>query len=177
MLQHFFRTMQLGLKDLGLHKLRSSLATVGIVLGVASVIVMLAVGEAARYEAVRQIKELGATNIIIRSVKPSKDSQETVNSEEILTYGLTSKDLDRIQTTIPTVSCATPMREFRYDARFHDRKLDVRVVGVLPTFLEMNGLHMSRGRFLNDLDNERFENYCVIGAETAETLFPVDDPV
>jgi putative ABC transport system permease protein len=177
MLRNLIRTIELGFKDVRVHKLRSSLATTGIVLGVASVIVMLAVGEAARFEAVRQIKELGATNIIVRSVKPSKDTEESVDNEEILTYGLTGKDLDRMQNTIPTVLSATPLREFRKEARYLDRKLEVRVVGVLPAYLRMNTLHLSRGRFLTELDNERFENVCVLGAETAATLFPLDDPI
>ncbi len=177
MLYHFLRTFRLGVKDVALHKLRSSLATVGIVLGVASVIVMLAIGEAARYEAVRQIKELGAANIIVRSVKPARDSQEGVDNEMILTYGLTEQDLERLQTTIPTIVSATPLREFRKEVRYLDRKLEARIVGVLPAFLEMNGLGLTRGRFFTELDNQRFANYCVLGAETAETLFPLDDPV
>ena len=52
----------------------------GIVLGVASVIVMLAVGEAARFQAIQQIEELGATNIILRSVKPVEESKQGANS-------------------------------------------------------------------------------------------------
>jgi len=177
MLQQISRTLRLGIKDVAVHKLRSSLATVGIVLGVASVIVMLAIGEAARYEAVRQIKELGATNIIVRSVKPAKETQEDSNNEMILTYGLTDMDLERIETTIPTIVSATPMREFKKEVRYLDRKLEARVVGVLPAFLEMNGLRVARGRFLNNVDNDRFENFCVLGAETAQILFPLEDPI
>jgi putative ABC transport system permease protein len=177
MLGQLVRTFRLGIRDVSLHKLRSILATVGIVLGVASVIVMLAVGEAARYEAVRQIEELGACNIIVRSVKPTKDTQENADNEQILNYGLTTKDLERLQATIPTVTAATPLREFRKEVRYLDRKLEARVVGVLPSYLRMNSLRMSRGRFLTELDDERFENYCVLGAETAEQLFIMDDPI
>jgi ABC-type antimicrobial peptide transport system permease subunit len=64
MLVQVLSTIRLGLKSLGIHKLRSSLATLGIVLGVASVILMLAVGEAARFEAVRQSNVLGTVNPI-----------------------------------------------------------------------------------------------------------------
>ena len=42
--------------------------------------------------------------------------------------------------------------------------LEGRVVGVMPDFLEMNGLHLSHGRFISPLDNERFENVAVLGA-------------
>src|SRR6516165_1557456 len=94
-------TLRLGIKSLGVHRLRSTLTTMGIVLGVASVIVMLAVGEAARFQAIQQIKELGATNIIVRSVKPNEDNTRS-RQEGIFQYGLNSRDLERIVTTIPT---------------------------------------------------------------------------
>ncbi len=174
MLSSFARTFRLGLKSLGVHKLRSVLATMGIVLGVASVIVMLAVAEAARYEAVRQIKQLGATNIIVRSVKPARDSQET---EEILSYGLTRYDLERIDETIPSVVSVTPLREFRKEVRHLDHKLEARVVGVMPNYWTMNGLRLSKGRFLSELDNDRLANVCVLAAESAATLFPLEDPL
>jgi putative ABC transport system permease protein len=168
--------LRVGLKSIGVHRLRSTLTVLGIVLGVGSVIVMLAVGEAARYQAIQQIKDLGATNVIVRSVKPTEDNKENKGSE-ILQYGLTKRDMERIRDTIPTVLSVTPIREFRKDIRYHDLKLEGRVVGVTPNFLEMNGLHMSRGRFISELDDERFANVAVLAAETAEKLFPLDDPI
>jgi putative ABC transport system permease protein len=174
--ERLLHILRIGFKSIGVHRLRSTLTIMGIVLGVASVIVMLAVGEAARHQAIQQIKDLGAANIIVRSIKPVEDTKKT-RQEGILRYGLTYPDVDRIRSTIPTVLSVTPMREFRKELRFLDHKLEGRVVGVAPNFLEMNGLHLSRGRFLNDLDNERFENVAVLAAETAEILFPVDDPL
>jgi putative ABC transport system permease protein len=169
-------TLRVGLKSIALHRLRSILTILGIVLGVGSVIVMLAVGEAARFKAIEQIKDLGATNIIVRSMKPIDDKKES-QQQWMLDYGLTSADVERILTTVPTVVSVTPLREFRKDLRHLDHKLEGRVVAVMPNFLEMNGLKMSRGRFLSDVDNERFANVCVLAAETAETLFPVEDPI
>jgi putative ABC transport system permease protein len=151
------------------------LTVLGIVLGVASVIVMLAVGEAARYEAVRQLQELGATNLIIRSIRPQDDQEKPEGF--VLTYGLTMADAERMIGTLPTVRRITPLREFRKDARHADRHLEARVVSVLPEYLTMNGLHMTSGRFISPTDNDRFENVAVLGAETADTLFPLKDPV
>ncbi|HEV3083494.1 MAG TPA: ABC transporter permease [Gemmataceae bacterium] len=170
-------TLRLGLKSIRVHPLRSSLTVMGIVLGVASVILMLAIGEAARFQAIQQIKDLGATNIIVRSVKPAEEDKRQNTRQFILNYGLTLADMERIAVTIPTVSSVTPMREFRKDVRFLDRKLDARVVGVSPNFLQMNGLKMSLGRFVSDMDDETYANVAVLGAELAEKLFPVDDPI
>src|SRR3954463_13167082 len=93
MSDRFFHVLHLALRSLAAHRLRSFLTALGIVLGVASVIVMLAVGEAARFEAVRQLEELGATTIIVRSVKPNEEKERT-RGVDILTYGLTLADMD-----------------------------------------------------------------------------------
>ncbi len=168
--------LRLSLHSLLVHQLRSILTILGIVLGVGSVIVMLSVGEAARYEAIQQIQELGATNIIVRSVKPMDDSKKDAD-QEILTYGVTIEDKQRIEETIPSVVSVTPMREFRKDADYLDHKLEARVVAVMPEYFPSNGLRLSKGRLINRRDNEGFENVAVLGAETAEKLFPIDDPI
>jgi len=173
---HLFYLVRLSVRNLFVHRLRSSLTVLGIVFGVASVIVMLAVGEAARFEAVEQIRQLGATNIIIRSVKPSDESRDQTG-DDILTYGLTRDDMDRLAATLPPVRSVTPLRDFRHDVRRFDRKLEARVVAVMPEYPKMNGLKIAHGRFLSELENERFENVAVLGADTAEILFPMDDPI
>ncbi len=170
-------TLRIGFKSIGVHRLRSTLTTLGIVLGVGSVIVMLAVGEAARFKAIEQIKDLGATNIIVRSIKPSADDNKQDKNQFTLQYGVTQQDMERIADTIPTVTSVTPFREFRKDLRSLEHKLECRVVGVTPNFLEMNGLTLSYGRFISPVDNERYENVAVLGAEAAEKLFPIDNPV
>jgi putative ABC transport system permease protein len=171
-----FYLVRLSVRNLFVHGMRSSLTMLGIVFGVASVIAMLSVGEAAGIEAVEQIRQLGATNIIVRSVRPSDDDRDQTG-EDVFTYGLTRDDMDRLLATLPTVRTVTPLREFRQDVRRFDRKLEARVVSVMPEYQKMNGLKIARGRFLSQLENERFENVAVLGAETAEILFPMEDPV
>ncbi len=70
------RTLRSGFKSLLLHKLRSGLATLGILIGVTAVIWLVALGEGVSYQAQQQIKDLGATNIIVRSVKPPMQSSK-----------------------------------------------------------------------------------------------------
>src|SRR5258708_13312410 len=100
--------LRLSLHSLLVHQLRSILTILGIVLGVGSVIVMLSVGEAARYEAIQQIQELGATNIIVRSVKPMDDSKKDAD-QETLTYGFPIKDKQPNKETIPRLISITPI--------------------------------------------------------------------
>src|SRR6516164_2733819 len=92
----FSHVLRLGLRSLAAHRLRSGLSTLGIVLGVGSVIVMLAVGEAARYQALKQLEDLGANTILLRSTKPTQEPEQR-QGVDLLAYGLTYKDVDRIR--------------------------------------------------------------------------------
>src|SRR5260221_11766095 len=108
------RTIQLGVKSLMLHKLRSVLTMLGIIFGVCSVIAMLAIGEGASYEAQEAIKKLGSQNIILRSVKPADESRSSGNTGRRmgLKYGLTYEDAGSLQSTIPRVGGVLPIRIF-----------------------------------------------------------------
>jgi hypothetical protein len=108
-----WRGLRLGLKSLMLHKLRSGLTALGLIFGVAAVISMLAVGEGASRDAQLRIEELGATNIILRSVKPSDEVQAASGRPAalILRYGLKYADFERIVGTVPTIKRVLPVRE------------------------------------------------------------------
>jgi putative ABC transport system permease protein len=167
----------LAIGSLKLHKLRSFLTVLGLVFGVASVIVMLAIAEGASFDAQQQIESLGVRNVIVRSKKPLEETRKEGEEDAVIIYGLTYEDLDRIESTVPTVVAATPLREFRQEVRHLDRSLQGRVVGVTPGYAAMNSLSMAQGRFIRDVDDSQFRNVCVIGAELAERLFPYDDPI
>ncbi|MEX0613238.1 MAG: ABC transporter permease [Pirellulales bacterium] len=171
----FLQTLRLGVKSLLLHKLRSGLAVLGIMIGVTAVIWLVAMGEGVSHQAQEQIKELGATNIIVRSIKPVGNSDQTAGM--FVSYGLLRSDYDRISTTIPTIRRAVPLREISKEVRYLGRTVESRVVGCTPDYLAMNNLELGRGRFLSDRDLDRVDNVCVLAHETAGQLFPYEDPI
>ncbi len=172
----FLQTLRLGLKTLLLHKLRSGLAVLGIMIGVTAVIWLVAMGEGVSYEAQQQIKDLGATNIIVRSIKPA-GNQSGLQTARFLSYGVLRDDFKRITSTIPTVVRAVPLREIQKEVRYMDKTSEIRLVGCTPDYLEMNNLKLAEGRFISDRDEDRVDNVCVLGAESANQLFPFEDPV
>lgn len=176
MLSRLFQTFRLGFKSLLLHKLRSGLAMLGIMIGITAVIWLVALGEGVSYQAQQQIKELGATNIIVKSVKPPQESSRGGGGFYV-DYGLLREDYDRISETIPTVKKAVPMREIRKEARFGSRTADIRLIGCTTDYYEINHLTMERGRFLSHRDLDRRDNVAVIGSEAAKQLFPYEDPI
>ncbi len=175
MLSSFLRTFLNGFKSLMLHKLRASLAMLGILIGVTAVIWLVALGEGVSYQAQQQIKELGATNIIVKSIKPVSGAASSKGSF-FIEYGVTRDDFERIRT-IPTIIRSVPMRDIAKEARFMDRKCDVRFIGCTADYYDINHLTMDRGRFLSDRDGIDRDNVCVIGNETARQLFPYEDPI
>jgi putative ABC transport system permease protein len=171
----FLRTFQLGLKSLLLHPMRSLLTVLGIFIGVASVIWLLAIGEGISQEIQRQIAGLGADNIIIRSIKPP--AEVTASSSGPVPYGLKRDELDLLVQTIPTIEWALPIREVRRTFTFNGRNLDGRLVGCTPEYFDVTRLELDRGRLLTEADINEKQTYCVIASGAAETLFPFEDPV
>jgi putative ABC transport system permease protein len=178
MFVRLLRTIRLATKSVLLHKLRSGLTILGIVFGVFSVIAMLAIGEGASAQAQRQVLELGATNIIIRSIKPPDDTSQNSSgrNSRVLTFGLLRTDFNLL-SSIPTVLKATPIREIIQEARFKDHTMNARLVGCTPEYQEMNHLHLLRGRFISEIDQQQAVNVAVIADEVVRQLFPVEDPL
>ncbi|QDU78667.1 Macrolide export ATP-binding/permease protein MacB [Polystyrenella longa] len=171
------RTVRSALKSLMLHKLRSGLTMLGIVFGVFSVIAMLAIGEGASLQAQKQVLELGATNIIIISVKPPAETQQSNSSSRVLQYGLLRSDYDLLIKTIPTVVSAVPIRESQQHVRYLDKEMNSRLVGCTEEYIGMNHLEVERGRFISEQDQVNMLNVAVIAREVADTLFPLSDPI
>ena len=107
------REIRLGLKTLMLHKLRSMLTMLGVVFGVGSVIAMLAVGEGASRNALEQIRKLGSTNILVRSMQPAEEASSQRQRARVSMYGLTYQDHLRLEKTIPDVQRVVPVKVVR----------------------------------------------------------------
>ncbi|MBM3835024.1 MAG: FtsX-like permease family protein [Verrucomicrobia bacterium] len=173
------RTVRLGIKSLWLHRLRSLLTVLGIVFGVCSVIAMLAISEGASFEAQEQIKNLGSQNIILRSVKPPEEQKvsDKNNQSYVLQYGLTYTDIKRIEATIPGVTVVVPARIIREYVWNISRRVDCDVMGTVPWYPQMRNHRVTKGRFFSEAEMEEKANVCVLSAEMAEKLFPLDSPM
>jgi putative ABC transport system permease protein len=169
------QTAQLGLKSLLLQKMRAGLAALGIFIGTTTVIWLVAMGEGVSYQAQQQIKELGATNIIIRSKQPNTSSNGQDANSRIKIYGLLRDDYRRIVENIPSVDRAVPMREVRFELRLGNRTADSVLVGCVEDYLQLNRLEIARGRWLTPRD--RGKKVVVLADDTAKRLFPYENPI
>ncbi|HUT36752.1 MAG TPA: ABC transporter permease [Planctomycetota bacterium] len=171
------RTIRMGLKSIWLHKLRSVLTSVGIILGVCSVIVMLAIGEGLSYEVQEQIRQLGSNNIIIHSVKPPEEGNVATEQTRALKYGLTYIDAERLRSTIPNVEVVVPVRLVRRHIVHNQRRVDGNIVGTVPWYREVANRVLLRGRFLTTVDMHAQAAVCVLNEPLSRKLFPIEEPL
>ena len=156
--------------------MRTVLTVLGIFIGVAGVISLLAIGEGISQEAQRQIEGLGADNIMIRSIKPLNPPEASA-SAFILPYGLLREDYALLVETLPTIKSALPIREMRRMVRYADNTIETRVVGCTPEYAEVTRLFLERGHFITDAEVKMAQNHCVLASQVVERLFPYEDPL
>ena len=174
---HMGRIIRLGMINIWRHRMRSILTVLGIVLGVSSVIAMLAIGEGASYEAQEQIKKLGSQNIIIRSVKPPSTEEVGQSNTFYTEYGITYEDAERIQVTIPSVDVMVPQRKIRSELSYKRKQADGNVIGTMPWHPKITNQKVMMGRFFTDLEYEGRKSVCVIGIGLAQKLFSYQYPI
>ena len=171
-------TILLGLKSLRLHALRSILTSLGIVLGVASVIVMVSIGEGNKQTALRAIESLGATNIIVRSQRPPES--QSVGSQRrsfVANFGMTEIDLKRLEEFVDAVTII-PLKSVGSEISRGATRTTSQTFGTTPALLGAAKLRISPGgRYLVDSDSKRRATVAVIGYEIAKLFYPLSNPV
>jgi len=176
---HFKKTVQVGVKSIYSNGLRSLLTVLGIVIGVAAVIAMLAVSEGSSYEAQQQFRDLGASNILLKSVKPAE--AEAGNSmrfgPQALVYGLTNADIDTIRLTIPGVTGVIPSRIVKKNIWNQGYSTNSDIVGTTVDYPDSRNYNLRAGRFFSEYEVLERQNVTVLSDEVAGQLFPIVDPI
>ena len=149
----FFRIIQVGFKGLRLHKLRSGLTMLGMIIGVWAVITLVAIGEGASHDAQEAIKALGAKNVIIRSIRPPSMNAQMQGDWEsffrrwMAIYGLKNTDATRIKKTVPGVKRVLPILNKRLNVVHGSREVDCQLIGTYPYYPEFTQSKIIAGQF------------------------------
>ncbi|OKH22532.1 ABC transporter permease [Hydrococcus rivularis NIES-593] len=154
------------------HKLRSSLTMVGIAVGNASVIAMVAIGEGAQKMTAKQFESLGPKVLYVSLTAPKI---RRVLSET--TKPLVLADAEAIATQVPTVAGVAPEIHSKQLLTYRQQSIDSQIVGTTASYLNVRNFKMARGRFLSAVDFKRNHRVAVLGAEIAERLFGKQNPV
>ncbi len=179
-LVRFKKITQVGLKSIYSHGLRSLLTMLGIVIGVAAVIAMLAVSEGASYEAQQQFRDLGASNILLKSVKPAEveaSSNSGFGPPQAIIYGLTFADIRTIQNSIPGVTNVIASRIVKKNVWNLGNSMNADIVGTSVDYPVSRNYNLRTGRFFTESEVRDHANVVVLSDEVAQVLFPIDNPI
>ena len=147
-----------------LHKarLRTVLGLVGIMIGISSVIAMVSLGEIARERARKQFEALGADIMLVRKSPNASGARQRAAA-----IGLS--DATGLAAAVPSIAEAAPRVSGHGKFRHHGREAGRgRIQGVTASFASVNRLSLQTGRFISDLDVDRY--FCVVGADVADAM-------
>jgi putative ABC transport system permease protein len=144
----------------------------GIIIGNASVITMVGVGQGAQRYASEQFESLGPNVLFI--IPGSEDTRRgTFDNPRTLTY----EDAQAIATQVPTVSAIAPQIQTQQPLSYRSETNNTLVVGTTPEFSPVRDFEVDRGRFITDLDVQRSNRIVVVGSEVVDNLFNGSDPI
>lgn len=154
------------------NKLRSTLTILGIVIGNASVIGMVGIGQGAQRYASKQFESLGP-NLLF--VTPGTGRQQRTTFD--LPRTLVLEDAEAIASQVPAVKRVAPQLQSQQTVTYGSVKLSTLAMGTTPEYLEVRDFAIDRGRFINNSDLKRVNQVVILGSYTAEQLFGERDPI
>jgi putative ABC transport system permease protein len=154
--------------------MRSALTALGIIIGVAAVICVVAIGEGASARVEQAITNIGANLIWIEAGGVNRNGVRTGSGG---TKSLTLADYDAIKEHIPLVTNVTPQADSRVQLVYGNQNWNSSVRGVAPAYIALKGWNIAKGGMYTDADVERASNVCVLGQTVAEQLFGGTDPI
>ncbi len=158
----FKEIIVVALEAINANKMRSLLTTLGIVIGVAAVITMVALGTGAQQAVEEQIAGLG-TNML--SVGPGQ-SRFSRGSDARLTV----EDARAVETGVRTIGGLAPEMSSRMQVEFGRMNASLQVRGTTPSWLEINNFRVELGRFFDESEHEGRRRVAVVGADVPEEL-------
>lgn len=159
-------------KTLLSNKLRSALTMLGIVIGNASVIAMIGVGEGGQKYVNQQLESLGP-NVLF--VIPGNRETQRISNE--VPKNLVLEDAEAIASQVPTVAGVAPELNRRYVVTNRNKNTNVNIIGTTASFPIVRDFDTTKGRFFTEIDLKRNNQVTVLGAELAERLFGNSNPV
>jgi len=170
---NLFIIPRLALKALRQNALRTGLTMLGIIIGVAAVICVVAIGEGAQASVERAITNIGANMIWVEAGGVNRGG---VRTGTFGTRTLTLGDYEAIRDRVSLVTNVTPQADTRVQMVYGNQNWSTSVRGVSPEYLTLKNWSVVRGGMYTDVDVQRANNVCVLGQTVVEQLFGAQDP-
>lgn len=173
---NFINLFKIALRAIAANKLRSFLTMLGIIIGVASVIAMLAIGQGSKQSIQKNISEMGSNMIMIQPGQDRGHGGAQKDASEMQTLKLTDyealcKDAKYLAAVSPNISASGQFVN-------GNNNTPSSIYGVSPEYLKIRQLKISDGEIFTEEDIQICSKVCVIGKTVADNLFPNgEDPI
>ncbi len=154
------------------NKLRSTLTMLGIIIGNASVIAMIGIGQGAQQLAEEKLSDLGPN---VMFVLPG--SRKAQNTTFELPRTLVLADSDAITAQVPSIEGVAPEINRRQLMSYRNQNTNGLIIGTTPNYQDIRSFYVEKGRFLTSMDVERAKRVVVIGSEIAKRFFRTQNPI
>ncbi len=169
---------RVAIRAIAANGLRSVLTTLGMVIGVGSVIVLIAVGQGAQKGVQDQIRSLGQDLIFIKPAAQGGAGNGGARGAAGSAQTLTSDDSDALASSgIVGIKGVAPQISVDLQAITDANNQQVTVIGTTPDYPAVRGVSVAEGEFINATDLDKKATKIVLGATIAKTLFPDSDPL
>jgi len=168
-----FRT---ALRALGAHKIRTGLTLLGIIVGVAAVVAMVAIGQGTREVVLRKVESMG-TNLLVVSAGQLRVFAGRQQQAGAVAITLTEKDARAIAEEVPSVTSLAPIQSKKLQAKFEDSTTTTTIVGTIPEFQTVRNFHPLTGEFFDDEQLRSSARVAVLCQTVVLNLFANRNPI
>ncbi len=171
---NYKNTLKISLFALRRNKFRAFLTMLGIIIGVASVIAMLAIGQGSKKSIQDEMSGMG-TNLIFAMPGSERRGGVQMGNSDAQTMKLS--DIDAIEKQCSAISAVSPQVSSRGQVVYGNKNWPSTIYGVNEKFLDIRKYKVSEGRIFSEKEIKTYAKVCLIGQTVIENLFPGEDPI
>ncbi len=166
---NYSNLMKIALRAIAANKMRSFLTALGIIIGIASVITMLAIGQGTKKSIQSNISEMGSNMIMIN---PGADMRGGVRQDASSMETLKLADYEAIKDQCTYVSAVSPTVTAAGQFVYGNNNTPSSIYGVNQDYLEIRQLTVAEGEMFTDADIKSSAKVCILGQTVVDNLFP-----
>ena len=163
-------TLSVAVDALRANKMRAVLTSIGVVIGSASIVLVVTVALTSRKYVISQIEAVGSNLVWAEMIK-------TPDKEQPLSHRLTLGDMTALKETIPGVVTAAGITDMPMTVVVEGRTRPVSLIGVTDGYQQIRRLVILRGRYFDEGDMETHSKVCLVTQDLALRVFGVDNPI
>jgi len=160
--------VKVALEAIRVNKMRSALTMLGIIIGVAAVITVVAIGQGGQSAIMSTLEDIG-TNLF--QVYPRSSEESPLSAADTITL----QDIEVIRNIATDIKYISPVNDWSQPAKYGGKSKRVYAYGVWPEFMHIRNVKLEEGRFLSESDEKGSRRVVVIDSKLAEDLFARDE--